>query len=248
MRTAIVIPARLGATRLPRKPLAPLGGMPLVARTARQAQKCQHGGHVIVATDSAEIAAALAPFGLHTELTRADHASGTDRVAEVTERLGLERVVNLQGDEPFIDPRDLDALFDALERGPLATLSAPIDERGELDNPNVVKVVTRDDGRALYFSRAPIPYERAQTGAVALVRRHVGVYAYHRDALLRLSAAPPHPLEQREALEQLRALALGMDILVLPSLGRDIGISIDTAEDLRAAQERVEELGEAAFP
>jgi 3-deoxy-manno-octulosonate cytidylyltransferase (CMP-KDO synthetase) len=248
MRTAIVIPARLGATRLPNKPLAELGGVPLVICTARQARKCRVAGRIIIATDDATIARAAKAHGIEAMMTRADHPSGTDRVAEAVTGLEAEWVLNLQGDEPFIDPADLDALFTALAQSgaDLATLRAPLADAADLANPNVVKVVCRDDGLALYFSRAPIPFERAQTGSVTQVFRHLGVYGYRRAALLRLARTPPHPLELRESLEQLRALAIGLSIAVVTA--RTVSRGIDTPEDLTWARKRVQEMGDAAFP
>ncbi len=248
MRTAIIIPARLAATRLPNKPLALLGDKPVVVRTLAQAQKCLHVDVVAVATDSEAIAAAVRAHGGMAVMTAAHHTCGTERVAEAAQALDVDLVVNLQGDEPFIDPRDLDTVIAGLRSRDveMATLSAPITELADFLNPNVVKVVTRSDDTALYFSRAPIPYERAQTGSLDNARRHVGVYGYRRSALKTLAAAPPHPLEKRESLEQLRALAMGMRILVLPAVAVTRGI--DTPEDLTWAQARFALAGEAAFP
>ncbi len=248
MRTVIAIPARLESTRLPNKPLTILGDVPLVARTAAQARKSRRADRVLVATDADAVVAAVTAHGAEAVLTRDDHASGTDRVAEAVAGTDAELVVNLQADEPFVDPADLDALFDVLEDtgADLATLRAPIEGPAEWRDPNVVKVVCRDDGTALYFSRAAVPYDRARSDDVAGVYRHVGVYGYRREALVRLSRAPVHALERREGLEQLRALALGMSIAVIDSRSGSLGI--DTAEDLTRARARVAELGEAAFP
>ncbi|MBI5509354.1 MAG: 3-deoxy-manno-octulosonate cytidylyltransferase [Deltaproteobacteria bacterium] len=248
MRTAIVIPARLAATRLPNKPLALLGDTPLVVRTMRQAMKCRSATRVIVATDSDAIAAAVRAHGGTPMLTRAEHSSGTDRIAEVAADLDVDLVLNLQGDEPFVDPGDLETVIDGLasQTVEMATLKAPVEDDDALQNPNVVKVVSRDDHQALYFSRAPIPFARHGGAPLTGVWRHVGVYGYRKDALLRLAATPPHFLEQREGLEQLRALALGFRILVLAARGRARGI--DTEDDLLWARARVSELGEAAFP
>lgn len=248
MRTAIVIPARLGATRLPGKPLLTLGGVPLVVRVARQARKCKHAGEIVVATDSQQIADAVTSHGERAVLTSAAHQSGTDRVAEAVAQLAPDFVLNVQGDEPFVDPVDLDVLASALESGgpDMVTLERPITTREELLDPNVVKVVVTDERRALYFSRAPVPYDRSGGADFTGARRHVGVYGYTRDALRRMTRAPVHPMERREGLEQLRALAMGMHIEVLPA--RTAGRGIDTEEDLAWARARVESLGEAAFP
>jgi 3-deoxy-manno-octulosonate cytidylyltransferase (CMP-KDO synthetase) len=247
MRILIVIPARLQATRLPNKPLAPLGGLPLVVRVARQAQKARRASGVIIATDAPEVREAAAKHGLEARLTSAAHQSGTDRVAEIARGTDCDAVLNVQGDEPFIEPRDLDDLCDALAKGAeMVTLWAPL-ERGEHADPNVVKVVTDDAGRALYFSRATIPFTRDGGNAgQELGKKHVGVYGYRRGVLERLVSAPVHPLEACEKLEQLRALALGVPITVLAARTRARGI--DTPDDLRWAQERIDRLGEAAFP
>ena len=248
MRTVIVIPARLAATRLPGKPLLAIGDKPLVVRTAEQAKRCRGVDAIVIATDSTEIADAARSHSIEVVRTRADHPSGTDRVAEAAQALDASWIVNLQGDEPFVDPFDLEAVVEGLKghTSELATLALPIESRTDFESPHVVKVVCRDDGHALYFSRAAIPHAREPSGSLAGLRRHVGVYGYRRDALLALSAAPAHPLERLEGLEQLRALALGMRILVLDARTPTRGI--DTPDDLAWARARYETLGEAAFP
>jgi 3-deoxy-manno-octulosonate cytidylyltransferase (CMP-KDO synthetase) len=248
MRTAIIIPARLAAARLPGKPLRILGKVPLVVRVAQQAQKCQHVDDVVVATDASEVLEAVTAHGLAAVITRADHASGTDRVAEAAASLGVDYVVNLQGDEPFVDPDDLRTVAMALKssKTDMVTLCAPITDPAELHDPDVVKVVSRDDGQALYFSRAPIPFARDASLGPAGTFRHIGIYGYTRAALNRLATSPTHPVERRESLEQLRALAMGMSIAVLPA--RTTARGIDTEDDLAWARRRVESLGEAAFP
>ncbi|MEE8409441.1 MAG: 3-deoxy-manno-octulosonate cytidylyltransferase [Myxococcota bacterium] len=248
VRTAIVIPSRRAATRLPNKPLVDLGGLPLIARVERQARKCGSADIVVVATDDEEIAAAVAQHGGRAIMTRLDHVSGTDRVAEAAAGLDAELIVNVQGDEPFLDPRDVDTVIEALKGDDtdMATLSVPIADADELRDPNVVKLVIRDDGRALYFSRAPIPFSRDGKFNRAVAFRHLGVYGYRKEALEHMTHAPAHPLEMCEGLEQLRALALGMTIAVRP--GRTTGRGIDTQEDLDWARARVSELGESAFP
>lgn len=248
MRTAIVIPARLEATRLPGKPLVALGELPLVVRVHRQARKVRGVDHVLVATEAPEVKAVVEASGGVAVLTRADHASGTDRIAEAIHGLDADLIINLQGDEPFIEPDDLAQVANALRTSDadLVTLRRPMTQRDELLDPSVVKVVCADDGRALYFSRAPIPFDRTGDHRVDGTYRHVGVYGYRRSALQRIVAAPPHPLEQREGLEQLRALALGMKIVLID--GKTHARGIDTPADLEAARRRVAELGEAAFP
>ena len=247
MRTAILIPARLQATRLPGKPLAKLGDVPLVVRVAMQCCLVPDV-QVAVATDSPQIFDAVTSHGLRAIMTHSGHASGTDRVAEAAAQLDCENIINAQGDEPFIDPRDLFAIAAALRHGTcdMVTLKRPITDRQDLDNPNVTKVVTRDDGTALYFSRAPIPFDRRGDLPVTGTFRHIGVYGFRRQALDALCSRGPHPLEEREGLEQLRALAMGLAIAVLPANTDARGI--DTAEDLAWARARVARLGEAAFP
>lgn len=245
---AIVIPARLAATRLPRKPLVDLGGMPLVVRVEQQARKAGMASRVIVATDATEIFDAVIEHGGTAVMTSPDHASGTDRVAEVAADLDAGILVNLQGDEPFLEPTDLDAVIAALQEGDadMATLRVPIDDEAEVMDPSVVKVVSRDDGVALYFSRAPIPFDRGGDMGAQGAYRHLGIYAYRRATLEKLAQTPVHPLERRERLEQLRALAIGMTIAVCD--GRTTGRGIDTKEDLAWARARVDKLGEGAFP
>lgn len=236
-----IIPARLGATRLPRKPLRDLGGQPLVVRVWERVQAMNVADRCVVATDSPEVATALEKAGAECVITRADHPSGTDRVAEVAARgdfRGYDAIVNVQGDEPFVHR---EAVLGAAEmvasgRFPLGTAAA-FGTVAILRQANVVKVITADDGRALYFSRASIPFLRDEADAAlasTLVRQHIGVYAYTRDALARWVRLPPHPLEQVERLEQLRPLAagiaMGVAIVAEPPLG-----GIDTEDDLARA-------------
>jgi 3-deoxy-manno-octulosonate cytidylyltransferase (CMP-KDO synthetase) len=244
MRTLAVIPARLGATRLPRKPLRLLAGAPLVARVYERVASLGIADRCVVATDSDEVARAAREAGAEVVLTSAAHPSGTDRVAEVAARpeyAGYAAIVNVQGDEPFVDG---DAVRSAAElvtsgRFPLGTVAAPAPP-GILGRPDVVKVVRADDGRALYFSRAPIPVLRDpsdQDEASArdrCVAQHIGVYAYTRVALAAWVALPPHPLERAERLEQLRPLAAGMAMgVALVERAPESGI--DTEDDLARA-------------
>lgn len=239
--TLAVIPARLGATRLPRKPLRLLGGAPLIVRVWERVVESGAADRVIVATDSDEIAGAVRERGGDVAMTRTDHASGTDRVAEVAARpdcLSYEVIVNVQGDEPFVRPEAIAGAAALVRHGrfPLATCATRA-SAGILDVPDIVKVVCADDGRALYFSRGPIPFlrDRSDTGLRnARVRQHLGLYAYSRDALRQWVALPVHDLEQIERLEQLRPLAAGMAMGVhlvdAPPLG-----GVDTEEDLARA-------------
>lgn len=244
MSTLIVIPARLGSTRLPQKPLRLLGGRPLIFRVWERVSALDLADQVVVATDSAAVADSLRESGATVVMTRGDHASGTDRTAEVA-RLpayaGHEVVVNVQGDEPFIAADAIAGARDLVAGGSFAVGTAAQPAASAiLADPSVVKVIADREGRALYFSRAPIPFLRDAANAVALaalVRAHIGVYAYTRDALFRWVSLPPHPLELVEQLEQLRALADGIAIGVAPVAASPAG-GVDTEDDLVAANAR----------
>ena len=253
MSFTVLIPARLASTRLPNKPLADLHGTPMVVRVAQQALK-SHALRTVVVADSTAIVAACAPFGIEAVLTRTDHPSGSDRLAEACDLLGLvddDIVVNVQGDEPLMQPALIDAVASLLaERTDCAmsTAAHPIGELAEFLNPNVVKVVLDARQRALYFSRSPIPAARDFSGAAwwqagsALPRplRHVGLYAYRVGFLRQFPRLLQAPLEQLESLEQLRALWHGYRIAVHVT-DQAPGPGVDTAEDL----ERVRSLLEA---
>jgi 3-deoxy-manno-octulosonate cytidylyltransferase (CMP-KDO synthetase) len=239
----VIVPARLASTRLPRKPLVDLGGEPMVVRVARRAA-ASGADRVVVATDSQEVVDACCRFGVATVLTRPDHPTGTDRIAEAIEVLGLRDeaiVANVQGDEPLL-PADVVARVAALlaqrHDCAIATAAHPLADAAEFFNPNVVKVVTDVGGRALLFSRAPIPWARE---AFAASRehlptelpawRHVGLYAYRAGFLRRFPQLPRAPIETQESLEQLRALWHGFGIAVL-ALAEPLPPGIDTADDL----------------
>jgi len=248
VKTLAVIPARLGASRLPRKPLRLVGGAPLVVRVWERVTDLAVVDQVVVATDSEEIAATIHAAGGVATLTSADHPSGTDRVAEVAARpeyARYEAFLNVQGDEPFVTASAVRGAAELVTSGrfPLATAAAPAAE-DVLGLPHIVKVVTADDGRALYFSRAPIPWLRDGDDAplrAAAIRQHIGVYAYTRDALAAWVALPPHPLERIERLEQLRPLAAGLAMGV--ALVRELPAGgVDTEEDLARANARWTEL------
>jgi 3-deoxy-manno-octulosonate cytidylyltransferase (CMP-KDO synthetase) len=234
-RTCVIIPARFGASRFPGKPLADLAGRPVIAHVVERALRARGVDLVAVATDDARIAAAAERAGARAVLT-GEARTGTDRVAEAARKLSPrpEIVVNLQGDEPLIEPGAVEALLEAL-RDPaveMATLARPLAE-GELERPHVVKVVCDARGDALYFSRAPIPHRRAG-GRSALARAHVGIYGFREPFLQRFAAMEPGPLEQEESLEQLRALERGHRIRVVETAYG--GFGVDTPEDLvRAA-------------
>lgn len=237
-----VIPARLGATRLPGKPLRLLGGAPLIVRVWERVVESAAVERVVVATDSDEVAAVVRERGGEAAITRPDHPSGTDRVAEVARRAeyaGYGVIVNVQGDEPFVRPEAIAGAVALVRSGrfELATCATPAG-RDAADNPDVVKVVFADDGRAMYFSRAPIPWVRDRADVVpldGLVRQHVGLYAYTRAALERWVALPVHDLERAERLEQLRPLAAGMVIGVTVIDAPPVMGGIDTEADLMRA-------------
>jgi len=235
-----VIPARLASTRLPRKPLHPIAGRPLVEWVWRRAVASGVFDAVVVATDSPEVRAAARAFGATAVLTRAGHPSGTDRVAEVARReewRGYPVIVNVQGDEPFVRADHLQAAVELLRGGwEVGTVATPIASADEWREPAVVKVARGDDGRALYFTRAPVPFPRdvAPDFASGAYLRHVGVYAYAREALLRWVALPEGALERIEKLEQLRALAAGLRIGV--AVGEPAPGGVDTPADALMAE------------
>ncbi|MBU3606103.1 3-deoxy-manno-octulosonate cytidylyltransferase [Polynucleobacter sp. MWH-Creno-3A4] len=233
----VVIPARLGSTRLPRKPLADIVGKPMVVRVAERAKQSQ-AQRVVVATDSAEIEAACKANQIDCLLTSSDHPTGTDRIAEIAQQLKLPGdaiVVNVQGDEPLIPPELINQVAQTLANNPqcaISTVAVSIIDRSEINNPNVVKVVLNRAGEALYFSRAPIPFIRdAGRQSATEHLRHLGIYAYRAGFLQAFTQLEPAPPEQAEALEQLRALWNGYRIAVhkateAPPAG------VDTPEDL----------------
>lgn len=237
-RAIIVIPARYGSTRFPGKPLAGLWGKPLIQHVYERAGQSRLASRVIVATDDDRIAEAAKGFGAEVEMTRRDHPTGTDRVAEVAAKVEADLVINVQGDEPLIDPQAIDAAAEPLAADasiPMGTLCCPLEETADLANPNVVKVVFDQAGFALYFSRLPIPFVRDRGGAAARYR-HIGLYAYRRDFLLELAALPATPLEEAERLEQLRALEHGHRIRVVEVPSAWPGV--DTPEDLERLESR----------
>lgn len=247
MTTLAVIPARLDATRLPRKPLRSLGGAPLVVRVWQHVTRLGVADRVVIATDSEEVAEEARRAGAEVAMTRGDHPSGTDRVAEVARHplyAGADVVLNVQGDEPFVAREALAGAVDCVRSGlPVGTVCAPAGAEA-LESPDVVKVVRDDRGRALYFSRAPIPYLRAGGSSEdrdRLIRQHIGVYAYAPDALQRWVALAPHPLELVERLEQLRPLAAGIAIGVA-ELQSAAEPGVDTESDLVRANARWQDL------
>jgi len=236
MKTAIIIPARYASSRLPGKPLLRQTGKYLVQHVYERACQARKAGTVLVATDDPRIVAAVESFGGKVVLTRRDHPSGTDRVAEAARHVDADVIVNLQGDEPLVDPAALDLLAELLQRHPstdMATLAVPLHSAEQLHNPNCVKVVCDASCRALYFSRSPIPFVRDGQPDFktrpARFLQHLGLYAYRRPFLFSLASLPPEPLEQLEKLEQLRVLALGRSIQV--GVVEQASIGVDTLAD-----------------
>ena len=241
MKIVGIIPARFASTRFPGKPLALIAGKPLLQRVVEQCEKAKSLSEIIVATDDTRILEVAQNF-CRVEMTLPNHPSGSDRIAEVAERISCDAVVNIQGDEPLIDPAVIDMVANALAQNEMSTAATRIKNPAELDNPNVVKVVVNAAGRALYFSRRTIPYLREaasgsseQLAAFAFLK-HLGIYGYRRETLLRLVKFPVSPLENAEKLEQLRALENGIQIAVVKVDYDSIGV--DAPEDVA----RVEKL------
>lgn len=252
-----IIPARYGSQRLPGKMMLEIGGKPLIVRTAERVSTASLVKEVIVATDDERIARAVESTGFRAALTSVKHRSGSDRVAEVAEELPEGSIiVNVQGDEPLIDPASIDRAITALvedERADISTICEQFRSPEDILDPSAVKVVVGQSGYAIYFSRQPIPYPRDASLAngnnllaalqsdpelIQVFRKHIGVYIYRREYLLRFASLPPTATEQIEMLEQLRALEDGARIRVVESDGYTIGI--DTYEDLKRLQERLE--------
>lgn len=237
-RVAVVIPSRYGSTRLPGKPLAEIDGRPMIWYVWDKARRAKIPSRVVVATDDERIASVVRGFGGEAVMTSPDCASGTDRVAEAARGMDEEILINLQGDEPLMDPSVVDAVAMPLLTDPgvlMSTAALPGDDPEEFARPSVVKVVTDAKGDSLYFSRAPIPHYRdAGTGRY---RKHLGIYGYRREFLFRVAALAPSPLEEAERLEQLRVLQAGYRIRVV-DVGHD-SVGVDTPEDLKAVEERL---------
>jgi 3-deoxy-manno-octulosonate cytidylyltransferase (CMP-KDO synthetase) len=233
LQVVALIPARFGSSRLPGKPLALIDGRPMIEHVYRRAAASPSVAQVIVATDDSRVAAAVEQFGGEVRMTSADHDTATDRLAEVAATLDCDIIVNVQGDEPLIDPDSIDEALAPFRTDPslqVTTLYHRISSPEELANPNVVKVVVDRGGFALYFSRAPIPYVRDPRRGWPPLHRHVGLYAYRRSALLVLASLEPTPLERAESLEQLRALEHGIRIKAIETKYDSIGV--DTPQDL----------------
>ncbi len=234
MKSIAIIPARLASTRLPRKILREIAGRPMLAHVYEAARACSELQDVIVATDSEEIGAVCRQNGWHYRLTSAEHRSGTDRVHEVAQTVEADVYVNVQGDEPLARREHLDVLMQLMrdERVQVGTIKTPCSP-DDVTNPNAVKVVTATDGRALYFSRAAIPFDRDRSGTVHY-HKHLGFYAYRKAALDAFCTWPESELERSERLEQLRFLDHGVEIYVAETEYDTVGV--DTEEDLKRVE------------
>lgn len=237
-----VIPSRWGSTRFPGKSLAMIAGKPMIQWVVERVKLAKKLDAVIVATDDARIAEcvqALEIQDVQVAMTRADHPSGTDRIAEAVEGLDVDAVINVQGDEPLIDPILIDELAGVISSGEwdMATAATPIEDEEQINDPSVVKALFNRHGQALYFSRSTIPHIRdaGETSTSGIYWRHIGIYAYRRDYLLKLVAEPPCALENLEKLEQLRALDMGCRMKVIKT--QDFGIGVDTPEDVAKAEQ-----------
>ncbi len=246
MKIIGVVPARFASTRFPGKPLFPIAGKPLLEHVVEQCRKARSLSEVIVATDDERIREVASKF-CRVEMTSHHHPSGTDRIAEVVQRVDCDAAINIQGDEPLIDPAIIDQVAEALAGVEMSTAATPIRQVEDYENPNVVKVVVSTAGRALYFSRRTIPYLRDAAGRSAREQlaafpflKHLGIYGYERGALLRLVRFPVSPLEQAERLEQLRALENGIEIVVArveyDSVGVDVPEDVARVERILAAR------------
>ena len=241
MKTAAIIPARMGSTRFPGKVLANLGGKPIV-QWVWERTKASKADEVIVASDSEEVIRAVQAFGGNAQMTSPNHPSGSDRIWEVASKLDCDIIINVQGDEPFMEPSVIDSLIDVMQESPapdMATVVVPSTREQIANNPNSPKVVVSADNTALYFSRSPIPFLR-DGGTDMPLYKHWGIYAYSRAALSKFVSLPESPLEKCEKLEQLRALENGMKIKVIKTNFQSIGI--DTPEDLVQAEQYLKNL------
>ncbi len=247
MKVAAVIPARMQSSRLPGKPLLKIAGVPMIVRVLERAKACPGLERIVVATDSEEVLGTVELAGGEARMTSSTHRTGSDRVAEVAEGLSEEMILNLQGDEPLVPVSTLSALIEFGAAHPdllMATAAVPLREEKDILNPNIVKAAFAPDGKALYFSRCPIPYVKtrplgsgtrpAEPEREVRHYKHIGIYLYRRDFLLRFVSLPPTPLELAESLEQLRVLEHGYDIYVVP-VSED-SISVDTREDLELVE------------
>jgi 3-deoxy-manno-octulosonate cytidylyltransferase (CMP-KDO synthetase) len=244
----VIIPARFGSTRLPGKPLASIAGKPMIQHVVERVRQAQLVKSILVATDDERIKRAVEGFGAHAILTRPDHRTGTDRVAEVATHVEAAIYVNVQGDEPLIDPGTVDAVVSAMledDSVQIATPCTAITQPNEIMDPNIVKIARDFDGNGLYFSRAPIPWVRdTKTTVAARHWKHIGLYAFRRDTLLEFPTLPPGELEHIEQLEQLRWLENGFRIRAVET-DYD-AVSVDVPADIERVEKLLRERGSAA--
>jgi 3-deoxy-manno-octulosonate cytidylyltransferase (CMP-KDO synthetase) len=243
MKLLCLIPARYASTRFPGKPLALIAGRPLIQHVIERCQRARSIHEVAVATDDERIRAVASRF-CRVEMTAPQHPTGSDRIAEVARRIACDGVINVQGDEPLMDPTVIDRVGEALRDAPMSTAATPLRDVSEFDNPNVVKVVVNQAGRALYFSRRTIPYLRDAANRSAQEQlaafpflKHLGIYGYHRETLLQLVGWPVAPIEEAERLEQLRALDHGIPIAVVRVEYESVGV--DVPEDVARVEARL---------
>jgi 3-deoxy-manno-octulosonate cytidylyltransferase (CMP-KDO synthetase) len=246
-KIAGVIPSRWGSTRFPGKSLALISGKPMIQWVVERVKQAKKLSVVIVATDDQRIADCVNELGLEgvqVAMTRPDHPSGTDRIAEAVQGLDIDAVINVQGDEPLIDPALIDELAGVIASGKwdMATAATPIHDETQIEDPSVVKALFNRHGQALYFSRSTIPHIREPEGVSkdGIYWRHIGIYAYRRDYLLQLVSEPPCALENLEKLEQLRALDMGCRMKVIKT--EDFGIGVDTPSDIAKAEARLKNI------
>ena len=228
-----IIPARYASSRLPGKPLADINGKTMLEHVYRRALISDVFFRIIIATDDKRIYEAAEKFGAEAAMTREDHPNGTSRAAEIASVIDTDYVINIQGDEPMLDPRLLRELADGIaadESADAATACMEITDEEDINNPNIVKVARALNGRALYFSRSPLPYRREATGCK--IYEHIGIYAYKKDFLMKLITLPDTPLQQTESLEQLKILEHGYSMAVIPTKYPSEGPNINTPEDL----------------
>ena len=228
-----IIPARYASSRLPGKPLVDINGKTMLEHVYRRALISDVFFRIIIATDDKRIYEAAEKFGAEAAMTREDHPNGTSRAAEIASAIDTDYVINIQGDEPMLDPRLLRELADGIaadESADSATACMEITDEEDINNPNIVKVARALNGRALYFSRSPLPYRREATGCK--IYEHIGIYAYKKDFLMKLITLPDTPLQQTESLEQLKILEHGYSMAVIPTKYPSEGPNINTPEDL----------------
>ena len=242
LKSSVIIPVRYGSSRFPGKPLAVIRGKTMIQRVYERALESKEADKIIVATDDERIYKEVENFGGEVRMTSASHVSGTDRIAEIAKSLKYDLIVNLQGDEPLIDPSLIDnslSFMKANKRVKVCTFRKQISDHNAINDPSVVKVVSDRNGFALYFSRHPVPFPRGQKEEKIFYYKHIGIYTFDREFLLKFSSLPPSPLERAEWLEQLRVLENGFRMKVLDTEYNPI--SVDTPEDVKVVEDVIKE-------